>query len=62
MAYVRKTKDEYVLLGDNGYGWEEILTEDTFKEIKQRYREYVENDKSSIYKIEKHRIPIDKDA
>lgn len=38
MAYIRKTKDEYQLQCNYGYGdgWEEVLTEDTFKEAKER--------------------------
>lgn len=61
LAYQRKTRDEYVLVGNwGGYGWEEVLTEDSYKEIKQRYREYVENDKRADYKIKKRRVPIDK--
>ena len=45
MAYVRKTKDEYRLLCNYGYGdgWEEVLTEETYKEAKERKKEYIEN-------------------
>jgi len=42
--YKRKTKDVYVLMGNYGYGLEEILTEETRKEIRTRLREYLEND------------------
>ena len=43
MAYVRKTRDEYQLLCDYGYGdgWEYILAEDTMKEARQRKKEYI---------------------
>ena len=43
--YIRKTKDVYVLqvcYGD-GYGWEDEIEEDSYKEIKQRIKEYREN-------------------
>ena len=60
MAYQRKTYDEYVLLGNWGYGWEEVLTENTYKEIRQRLNEYIENDRSADYRIKKRRVPVDK--
>lgn len=44
MAYQRKTKDWYQLLGDYGQGLEVILEEETYKEAKQRKKEYLEND------------------
>lgn len=58
MSYVRKTKDEYVLMTNYGYGdgWEEVLTEETFAEAKQRKREYAENMPQYPYKIVKRRI------
>lgn len=60
MAYVRKTRDEYQLLCNYGYGdgWEYVLSEDTMKEIKQRKKEYIENMPQYPYKIVKKRIPI----
>ena len=60
MAYVRKTRDEYQLLCDYGYGdgWEYVTAEDTMKEAKQRKKEYMENMPQYPYKIVKKRIPI----
>ena len=60
MAYIRKTKDEYILLCNYGYGdgWEEVLTEETYKEIKERKKEYMENMTCYPYKIIKKRIPV----
>ena len=43
MAYVRKTYDEYEIVTNYGYGWEVEVTEPTYKEAKQTYREYLEN-------------------
>lgn len=43
MSYIRKTKDVYILLSNYGYGWEEEIEEETFKDIKQRLKEYKEN-------------------
>jgi len=36
MSYIRKTKDEYQLLCNYGYGdgWEYVLAEDTMKEAR----------------------------
>lgn len=58
MAYQRKTKDEWELIGNWGFGWESILMEDSYKEIKQRLREYRENDPRAEYMIVKHRVSI----
>ncbi len=57
MKYQRKTQDEYILLTDYGYGWEEEVTEDTFREIRQRAREYLLNSTAQI-RIIKRRTPI----
>lgn len=59
MAYERKTQDEYVLLTNYGYGWDEEVTEDTMREIKQRAREYLLNTTAQI-KIIKRRVPKEK--
>lgn len=58
MAYVRKTKDEYQLISNYGYGEEVELTEDTLKEIKQRRFEYVSNCNTGTFKIRKVRIKL----
>ena len=60
MAYVRKTKDEYQLLCNYGYGdgWEYVTAEDTMSAIKQCKKEYIENAPQYQYKIVKKRIPI----
>lgn len=56
MAYQRKTEDEYVLLTNYGYGWDEEVTEETFREIRQRAREYRLNT-NALIKIIKRRTP-----
>lgn len=60
MAYTRKTKDEYKLMCNYGYGdgWEEVLTEETYKDIKERKKEYMENMPQYPYKIIKKRVPL----
>lgn len=58
MAYIRKTKDNYILLSNYGYGWEEEVIESTYKEIKERLKEYRENCKNGIFKYKKIRVKI----
>ena len=57
--YVRKTTDEYTLQGNYGslYEWEDLTSEETFKEIKQRRKEYTENEPRTPLRIIKRRIP-----
>lgn len=57
MAYTRKTKDEWILLSNYGYGWDEELTEDTYAEIRQRLKEYRENTNGS-FRISCRRVKI----
>ena len=56
--YTRKTKDIYILMSNYGYGWEEELIEDTYKEAKEQLITYRENVKNAQYKIVKKRIKI----
>jgi hypothetical protein len=58
MPYTRKTRDEYVLLADYGYGYEEETAEETSKEIRQRLKEYRENAPQYLYKIKVKRVKI----
>lgn len=60
MAYVRKTKDEYQLLCNYGYGdgWEVVLTEETMKAAKEQKKTYMENMPQYPYRIIKKRVPI----
>lgn len=59
MAYERKTRDEYEIVTNYGYGWEVELTEDTAEEARERKREYLDNAKGlvGIY-IRKRRVRI----
>ena len=54
MAYTRKTKDVYNIVTNYGYGWEFECTEETYKEAKQRLKEYRDNTTAQI-KLEKKR-------
>jgi len=55
MAYVRKTKDEYQIMTNYGYGWEVENTEDNYKDAKRSLKEYQENIQG-ITKLQKRRI------
>ena len=52
--YVRKTRDEYTIEGNYGYGWEE----DTYKEAREMLRCYNENEIGYPHRIRKHRVKI----
>lgn len=64
MTYKRKTYDEYQVHGDYGYGhgFEEICSENTFKDARQRLKEYRENERGISFKIVKRRIKIEQGA
>jgi hypothetical protein len=55
----RKTRDEWQMWSNYGYGWEHELSEDTFKEIKQRVKEYRENAPQYSYKIKLARVRVE---
>lgn len=63
MTYTRKTRDEYQVQGYYGpqYGCEEVTAEETYKEAKQRLKEYRENEPGVPFKIIKKRIKIEED-
>lgn len=58
MAYIRKTKDVYVLLSNYGYGWEEELEEETLKEAKEQLKTYRKNCPNAQYRLKKKHVKI----
>ena len=56
----RKTRDEYTILANYGYGhgWEEETAENTIREARQRLKEYRQNAPEYAYKIKKKRVRI----
>lgn len=48
MAYKRKTQDLYYLMTNYGYGWEAETCEESYKEIRQRYKEYALNTNAKL--------------
>ena len=61
--YIRKTRDEYEVWTNYGYGWEVEVTASTYKEAKEIYRDYIENARGLIdIRIKKRRVKIDKEG
>lgn len=58
MAYIRKTKDEYIVQGNYGQGWEDITAEPTRKECKERLKEYRENEPQYNHRMIVKRVRI----
>ena len=56
--YVRKTRDEWQVWGDNGYGWEEYCAENTRKEGLARVREYRANS-AGAFELRHKRVNIE---
>lgn len=62
MTRKRKTRDEYRLFVDYGQGWEHEVSEDTYREIRARWREYRENAPQYPVKYTgPHRVKIEND-
>jgi hypothetical protein len=63
MAYQRKTRDEFVVQGNYGYGhgFEDECSEDTRKEARQRLREYRENG-PGVYRLVRRRVRMEEAA
>lgn len=40
MAYIRKTKDQYIIMTNYGTGWEEESTAESLKEAREQAQEY----------------------
>ena len=57
MAYKRKTADEYTVQGFYCNGWEDLTTEETRREAKERLKEYREN-APGVYRLVKRRVKI----
>jgi len=54
---VRTTEDEYTVQGNYGCGWEDLTTEPTARLIRQRIKEYREN-QPGTYRWIKRRVKI----
>ncbi len=59
--YVRKTRDEWEVRGDYGFGhgFERVYTGETRADAEARLREYRENEPSVPFKLVKCRVRIE---
>lgn len=58
MAYVRKTVDEFDIMGYYGHGWEVLTTEESWRDAFAQVKCYRENE-GGRYKIVKRRVKIE---
>ena len=60
MTYIRKTKDEYHVMGDYGYGhgYETVTIEETYKEARVMKKCYMENEPGIRFKVVTKRVKI----
>lgn len=60
MAYVRKTRDEFEIRGNYGYGhgFETVTSETTRREARARLREYRENEPGVPFRLVCVRVPL----
>jgi hypothetical protein len=57
MAYIRKTVDEYNVMGHYGHGWETLTSETTYSAAKAQVKCYRENE-GGRYKIVIKRVKL----
>lgn len=58
MAYVRKTKDVWVVEGDYGYGYEYLTASEDRAEARDDLRAYRENERGVSFRLRKTRERI----
>lgn len=58
MPYQRKTRDEYQIHSNYGYGWEEVHCEKKLIKALISLREYRENQPQYAHKMVKKRVKI----
>jgi uncharacterized protein YjlB len=61
MTRRRTTRDEFTVQGNYGYGhgYEDVSTEDTRAEARQRLKEYRKNERGIPFRIVKRRVRIE---
>lgn len=60
--YQRKTKDEFVIQGNYGCGWEDVNTEETRQAMRVSHREYCDNEPQYSHRAFKRRVKIEVQA
>jgi len=56
--YVRKTEDEFEILGFYRHGWEVVTTETNRKDVREQLKCYRKNEPGIQFKSVKRRVPI----
>ena len=62
MAYTRKTRDEWQMWPNYGYGWEHEISEDSWRELRDQLKVYRANCPQYSFRAKKVRIPIESEA
>lgn len=64
MAYERKTVDEFVIQGYYGrqHGWEDVTTEETYREARDQLRAYRENEPEYRHRLVTRRVRLGTEA
>jgi hypothetical protein len=57
-AYLRTTRDEWQLWINYGQGWEHEISEDTWRELRERLKEYRANCPEYPVRAKKRRVKI----
>ena len=57
--YQRKTRDEWQMWSNYGYGWEHELSEDSWREMRERLKEYRTNAPQYRYRAKRVRVKIE---
>ena len=58
MTYQRKTEDEYTIQGNYGHGWEDVTTEDNYRDARMNLKLYRENEPQYSHRLIKHRVSV----
>lgn len=58
MKYVRKTRDEFEIQGNYGYGWETVVTEENAAAAREQLNIYNANEPQYKHRIKKRMIYI----
>lgn len=59
MAYKRKTRDEWQMWSNYGYGWEHELSEDSWREMREQLKCYRTNCPNAEFRAKKVRVRLE---
>ena len=55
----KRTRKEYIVQGNYGYGWDDLTASDSYGEAKQDLKDYRENEKNATHRLITRRVPIE---